>query len=245
MDAPQDGGWTYNFGTLLQNGVVSGTVYLDANGNGVMDSGEKGIAGVPVKAVDADGREYPEQKTDENGKYSFKSLPGNKSVTITVINPGSTDPSQTNAYRFSKTVASTTEQIGSDVTANETGSQATVTLESLGTSGTATVNAGLMTPCTVTFAGGEQGSVYPGTVKIFPGQTLGDVLNQAPSVTPGSGYTHTGWLQTEGTMTLTNEQLLEQTITGDTTFTAQYSTLYTVTVKGSHATHHRGAQSSR
>ena len=121
------------------------------------------------------------------------------------------------------------------MTANETGSQATVTLESLGTSGTATVNAGLMTPCTVTFAGGEQGSVYPGTVKIFPGQTLGDVLNQAPSVTPGSGYTHTGWLQTEGTMTLTNEQLLEQTITGDTTFTAQYSTLYTVTVKGSHA----------
>ncbi len=235
VDTPQDGGWTYNFGTLLQNGVVSGTVYLDANGNGIKDDDESGISGVTVKAVDADGREYPEQTTDENGQYSFKSLPGNKSVTITVLNPGSTDPSQTKAYRFSKTVASTTEQIGSDVTANETGSQATVTLESLGTSGTATVNAGLITPCTVTFAGGEQGSVSPGTVKIFPGQTLGDVLNQAPSVTPDSGYTHTGWLQTEGTTTLTNEQLLEQTITGGTTFTAQYSTLYTVTVKGSHA----------
>ena len=235
VDTPKDGEWTYNFGTLLQNGVVSGTVYLDANGNGIKDNGENGISGVTVKAVEADGREYPEQKTDGNGQYSFKSLPGNKPVTITVLNPGSTDPSQTKAYRFSKTVASTTEQIGSDVTANETGSQATATLESLGDSGAATVNAGLITPCTVTFAGGGQGSVSPGTVKIFPGQTLGDVLNQAPSVTPGSGYTHTGWLQTEGTMTLTNEQLLEQTITGDTTFTAQYSTLYTVTVKGSHA----------
>lgn len=235
VDTPQDGKWIYNFGTLLQNGVVSGTVYLDANGNGVMDSGEKGIAGVPVKAVDADGREYSEQKTDENGRYSFKSLPGDKAVTITVINPGSTDPSQTNAYRFSKTVASTTEQIGSDVTANETGSQATVTLESLGTSGTATVNAGLMTPCTVTFSDGEKGSVSPGTVKIFPGQTLEDVLNQAPSVTPTSGHKHTGWYRGTETTLITNEQLLEQTIAGDTTFTAQYSTLYTVTVEGSHA----------
>ena len=241
VDTPQDGKWIYNFGTLLQNGVVSGTVYLDANGNGVMDSGEKGIAGVPVKAVDADGREYTEQKTDENGKYSFKSLPGNKSVTITVINPGSTDPSQTNAYRFSKTVASTTEQIGSDVTANETGSQATVTLENLGTSGTATVNAGLMTPCTVTFSDGEKGSVSPGTVKIFPGQTLGDVLNQAPSVTPTSGHKHTGWYRGTETTLITNEQLLEQTITGDTTFTAQYSTLYTVTVEGSYAGNNSGA----
>ena len=240
VDTPQDGGWTYNFGTLLQNGVVSGTVYLDANGNGIKDNGENGISGVTVKAVDADGREYPEQETDENGKYSFKSLPGNKSVTITVLNPGSTDPGADNAYRFSPTTQSETEQIGSDVTANETGSQATVTLENLGTSGTATVNAGLMTPCTVTFSDGEKGSVSPGTVKIFPGQTLGDVLNQAPSVTPTSGYTHTGWRQTEGTTTLTNEQLLGQTITGDTTFTAQYSTLYTVTVKGSHAGNNSG-----
>lgn len=231
----------YNFGTLLQNGVVSGTVYLDANGNGIKDDGENGISGVTVKAVDVGGRGYPEQKTDENGRYSFKSLPGNKSVTITVLNPGSTDPSQTKAYRFSKTVASTTEQIGSDVTANETGSQATVTLESLGTSGTATVNAGLITPCTVTFAGGEQGSVSPETVKIFPGQTLGDVLNQAPSVIPSGNYTHTGWYQGTETTLIPNEQLLEQTITGDTTFTAQYSTLYTVTVEGSHAGNNSGA----
>ena len=234
VDAPKDGEWTYNFGTRLQNGVVSGTVYLDANGNGVMDSGEKGIAEVPVKAVDAGGREYPEQKTDESGQYSFKSLPGNKSVTITVLNPGSTDPGADNAYRFSPTTQSETGKIGSDVTPNENHQSASKKNVSL-SGGIATVNAGLITPCTVKFSGGENGSVSPETVKIFPGQKLEDVLEQAPSVTPGSGYTHTGWLQTEGTMTLTNEQLLEQTITGDTTFTAQYSTLYTVTVKGSHA----------
>lgn len=225
----------YNFGTLLQNGKVSGTVYLDANGNGIKDNGENGISSVTVKAVDAGGREYPEQKTDENGQYSFKSLPGNQAVTVTVLNLGSTDPAQSNAYRFSPTTASETGKIGSDVTANETSSQATVTLESLGTSGTATVNAGLMTPCTVTFSGGEKDSVSPGAVKIFPGQTLGDVLNQAPSVTPSGNYTHTGWYRGAETTLITNEQLLEQTITGDTTFTAQYSTLYTVTVEDSYA----------
>ena len=234
VDTPQDGGWTYNFGTLLQNGVVSGTVYLDANGNGVMDSGEKGIAGVPVKAVDADGREYPEQETDENGQYSFKSLPGGKTVTITVINPGSTDPSQTNAYRFSKTVASTGGQVGSDVTPNENHQSASKENVSL-SGGAATINAGLIKPCTVTFSGGEKGSASPETVKIFPGQTLEDVLNQAPSVTPTSGHKHTGWYRGTETTLITNEQLLEQTIAGDTTFTAQYSTLYTVTVEGSYA----------
>ena len=234
VDAPQNGKWIYNFGTLLQNGVVSGTVYLDTNGNGIKDDGENGISGVTVKAVDAGGREYPEQKTDADGQYSFKSLPGDKSVTITVLNPGSTDPSQTNAYRFSKTVASTTEQIGSDVTATEdhqSASKKNVTL--LG--GTAIVNAGLIEPCTVTFAGGKNGLVAPKTVKIFPGQTLGEVLNQAPSVTPSGNYTHTGWYRGTETTLITNEQLLEQTITGDTTFTAQYSTLYTVTVEGSYA----------
>ena len=240
MDAPQDGKWTYNFGTLLQNGVASGTVYLDANGNGIKDDGENGIAGVPVKAVDADGRVYPEQKTDADGQYSFKSLPGDKSVTITVINPGSTDPSQTNAYRFSKTVVSTTEQIGSDVIPTEnhqSASKENVTLSG----GAATVNAGLITPCTVTFADGGKGSVFPETVKIFPGQKLEDVLNQAPSVTPSDDYTHTGWYQGTETTLITNEQLLEKTITGNTTFTAQYSTLYTVTVEGSHAGSSSGA----
>lgn len=234
VDTPQDGKWTYNFGTLLQNGVVSGTVYLDTNGNGIKDDGENGISGVTVKAVDADGREYTEQTTDANGQYYFKSLPGNKAVTITVINPGSTDPSQTNAYRFSKTVASTEGQVGSDVTPNENHQSASKENVSL-SGGAATVNAGLIKPCTVTFSGGEKGSVSPGTVKIFPGQTLEDVLNQAPSVTPISGHKHTGWYRGTETTLITNEQLLEQTITGDTTFTAQYSTLYTVTVEGSHA----------
>lgn len=234
VDAPKDGEWTYNFGTLLQNGVVSGTVYLDANGNGIKDDGENGISGVTVKAVDVGGRGYPEQKTDENGRYSFKSLPGDKAVTITVINPGSTDPGADNAYRFSPTTQSETEKIGSDVTPNEnhqSASKEKVTLSG----GIATVNAGLIRPCTVTFAGGEKGSVSPVTVKIFPGQTLGDVLNQAPSVTPTSGHKHTGWYRGTETTLITNEQLLEQTIAGDTTFTAQYSTLYTVTVEGSHA----------
>ena len=236
VDTPQEGAWIYNFGTLLQNGQLSGTVYLDTNRNGIMDNGEKGMSGVVIKAADADNRVYPELRTDENGQYLFKSLPGNKAITLTVINPGSTDPNQSNSYRFSPTGQASTGQIGSDVTANEAGTQATAKLENLGDSGAATVNAGLITPYTIQFSAGDHGNVSPASIKAYEGQTLGDVLNSAPTVTPASNYTHTGWYQDGKTELLTNAQLLTQTVTGDTTYTAQYKPVtYSVTVNGSYA----------
>ena len=83
----------YNFGTLLQNGQLDGTVYLDANRNGVKDEGETGIAGVTVKVTDSDGRTY-ETQTESNGTYSFNSLPGTKVADRHRYQPGEPRPQQ-------------------------------------------------------------------------------------------------------------------------------------------------------
>ena len=226
----------YNFGALLQNGKLTGTVFADDDRDGIKDDNEKGVSGVQIVVTDEDGRTYY-ATTNENGQYAFDSLPGNKEMTVTVTNPKSGQPNGPGgSYRFSPSGQASAGQIGSDVTANEAGTQATAKLENLGDSGAATVNAGLITPYTIHFSAGEHGSVSVSSVKAYGNQTLGDVLNSAPTVTPASGHTHTGWYPDGKTELLTNAQLLTQTVTGDTTYTAQYkSVTYSVTVNGSHA----------
>jgi hypothetical protein len=58
-------------------------VWLDANKNGVQDSGEAGVAGVTVKLLNAAGAEVATATTDANGNYLFQGLvPGNYSVKV-------------------------------------------------------------------------------------------------------------------------------------------------------------------
>ena len=217
----------YNFGTLLQNGQLDGTVYLDANRNGVKDEGETGIAGVTVKVTDSDGRTY-ETQTESNGTYSFNSLPGTKVLTVTVINPESPDPNNSGgSYRFH----------GGDVTPaedNRSASKSGFTLEG----GTATVNAGLIEPYTVTFlVAGRDGTtsfVNPSTRKIYAGQKLGEVTERVTvSLAPGLEFENK-WnkMPTAGgeSIEVQHSDLLNQKVTADTTFTAvTTSTQNTVT----------------
>lgn len=207
----------YNFGTLLQNGQLDGTVYLDANRNGVKDEGETGIESVTVKVTDSEGRTY-ETQTGEGGAYSFNSLPGNKTLTLTVTNPSSPDPNNSGgSYRF----------YGGDVTPasdNRSASKSGFTLEG----GTATVNAGLIKPYTVTFlvAGGDGTTsfVNPSTRKIYAGQTLGEVTERVTvSLAPGLNFENK-WnkMPTAGgeSIDVQHSDLLNQTVIADTTFTA-------------------------
>ncbi|MCR0980779.1 SdrD B-like domain-containing protein [Roseomonas populi] len=54
---------------------VGGNVYVDANGNGVHDAGEAGLAGVEVRLLDANGGVLgPVTTTDEGGNYYFTGL---------------------------------------------------------------------------------------------------------------------------------------------------------------------------
>lgn len=53
---------------------ITGTLFLDQNVSGVMDSGEHGQAGFTVQAVNMRGEVTAETVTDEQGRYQFDSL---------------------------------------------------------------------------------------------------------------------------------------------------------------------------
>src|SRR5262249_17071202 len=53
---------------------ISGTVFNDANHNGVLDAGEAGVAGRLVQLVDPLGNVVAQVKTSARGTYSFNNL---------------------------------------------------------------------------------------------------------------------------------------------------------------------------
>ena len=68
-----DQGTNYNF-CEHDPAELKGTVWFDANDNGVQDSGEDGIAGVVIELFDKDGTKIAETVTDANGDYCFTDL---------------------------------------------------------------------------------------------------------------------------------------------------------------------------
>ncbi|HVJ38167.1 MAG TPA: SdrD B-like domain-containing protein [Stenotrophomonas sp.] len=87
---PLTGSSGNDFGELA--GRLSGTVFLDANNNGVRDAGEPAIAGVtlqlPAGSRDALGQPVAAAITDANGAYRFADLPaGSYSVSEQAAQP--------------------------------------------------------------------------------------------------------------------------------------------------------------
>ncbi|WP_287904487.1 SdrD B-like domain-containing protein [Chloroflexus sp.] len=78
--------WDWDAGLILP-ASVGDRVWLDANGNGVQDSGESGIEGVTVRltGTDIDGNTVDLTRvTDANGNYRFDNLqPGTYTITVT------------------------------------------------------------------------------------------------------------------------------------------------------------------
>ena len=230
------------FGAELQNGVVSGVVFADTNRNGVKDANEPGISGVEVSAVDTTGRNYGPETTDESGKYSFTSVPSDAVLTVTVKNPKDPDPNHKGGSYWFSPVGTETEGVVSNVTAvadNKSASKSSVSLSD----GTATVNAGLITPYEVKFVvtGGTAG---PSSVKIYGGQTLGDVLDENITVTPKDGDNFLDkWTKTPGndgaqSSEVSHEKLLNESVSADTTYTAQLEAeSYTIEAKYGETTH--------
>jgi hypothetical protein len=82
--------------TNLQNNVffmrlsIEGTVFNDANGNGVRDTGEAGVAGVTVNLLDTNGSILATTVTDKNGHYKFTDqtgIPGTGNFTVAIVAP--------------------------------------------------------------------------------------------------------------------------------------------------------------
>lgn len=66
---------------------ISGTAFVDANGNGVWDSGEAVLANVSINLADANGNFLATVMTDAKGSYTFAAL---QSGTYTVGVPSAT-----------------------------------------------------------------------------------------------------------------------------------------------------------
>ena len=77
---PNTDATNYNFGEL-KGGSLAGFVYLDANDNGIMDTGDTGIGsvGLTLSGTDDHGNAVSQQATtDSTGAYAFNGLrPGN------------------------------------------------------------------------------------------------------------------------------------------------------------------------
>ncbi len=76
---------TIDFG-FYQPVTIGNYVWIDANGNGIQDGSETGIAGVTVTLTGTDGAGNPVSQTtttDSNGLYSFTAAPGTYTVTVT------------------------------------------------------------------------------------------------------------------------------------------------------------------
>lgn len=93
---------TLDFGFTRQQASIGDTVYTDTNNNSSQDSGETGIAGIPVNLIGAgpDGQfgtadDFSRSTTtDSNGKYSFTGL-GAGNYRVTVNNPSGFTATQT------------------------------------------------------------------------------------------------------------------------------------------------------
>ncbi|MCA9150436.1 MAG: hypothetical protein KDA92_14090, partial [Planctomycetales bacterium] len=77
-------GASYNFGEISPSGRLAGSVYVDANNNGLRDANELGLGGVVVTLTSvATGNTY-QVTTDINGNYQFvKMAPGQYLLTET------------------------------------------------------------------------------------------------------------------------------------------------------------------
>jgi serine-aspartate repeat-containing protein C/D/E len=117
---------------LYKTAAVGDRVWLDANKNGVQDSGEAGVCNVKVSLFDADGKQVGASvATDANGNYQFSGLkPGSYSVqfdkaslpegmAFTAANQGANDAvdSDANAAGRSHTFTLTSGQVDKTVDA--------------------------------------------------------------------------------------------------------------------------------
>ena len=62
---------------------ISDAVWYDADGDGVLDPGEEGIAGVTVDLLDSSGNVIATVTTDENGEFNFTGIPdGDYTISV-------------------------------------------------------------------------------------------------------------------------------------------------------------------
>jgi SdrD B-like domain/Protein of unknown function (DUF3048) C-terminal domain len=95
-EVPATGGCEIRQETFIKTSAILGNqVWLDANGNGIQDAGERGIGGVCVNLYDANGNLIQKTTTDSNGYYGFNVQSG-EDYTIEFVKPDGMEFTQPN-----------------------------------------------------------------------------------------------------------------------------------------------------
>jgi hypothetical protein len=68
---PDEHDMNWDMGLVKSEAKIGDTVWMDDNGNGAQDPGEKGVKGVKVELLDENGNVVDTATTDENGRYGF------------------------------------------------------------------------------------------------------------------------------------------------------------------------------
>ncbi|WP_458098530.1 SdrD B-like domain-containing protein [Roseomonas sp. WA12] len=171
--------------------VTSGTgdvVFLDANGNGLRDAGETGVAGATVRLLDTTGALVTSTTTASDGTYNFGSLvPGTYQVEFVAPN----------GTVFTAQDQGNNDALDSDAVPG-TGRTASITVPSGGS--IANVAAGVYTPASIsgTLFTDSNGDGLRGTGETGPAGVTVQLINAAGTVaattTTGTGgaYSFTG-----------------------------------------------------
>ena len=114
------------------SGSIGNTVWLDTNGNGLLDNNESGLAGVTVDLLDGSGAFLAATATDASGSYQFTNLgAGNYEVQVlapagdgftiqNVANGGTTANSAVNSAGLTAVITLTTGEINNNIDAGLT-----------------------------------------------------------------------------------------------------------------------------
>ena len=205
------------------NGEVSGTVFDDADRDGVQDAGEGGLAGISVE-VKPENAPSKFATTGADGTYKVTGVRTDGPVTVTIRDtthtfsstfgaearqysmPVENPPSDGSAYSVVTVVEGTPSSAAYTYAANTT---------------SAVVSAGLIKPYEVTFNGTGNTTVNPSVIYRFPSETVGE-HKQKVSVSTGAGESFQDqWYMSVGgaaSTTVEDSALLATEITGDTTF---------------------------
>jgi hypothetical protein len=92
------------FGNQVATASISGSKFNDANGNGVRDAGEAGVAGITINLAGPNGLTRT-TTSDASGNFSFSSLPAGAFILSEVVPAGSTQTTPGGAGTIAVTLA--------------------------------------------------------------------------------------------------------------------------------------------
>lgn len=212
---------------------ISGIVFADGDGNGIMDGSDSGVSGIKVTAIDAQGRTAG-TTTDAEGRYEFTAVRESEITLTFTVGNGET-------LRFNVQPNASGAGVVSSVAPSQDGLSAS---HSFHASGAGTVNAAMSGFVKLSYDGnGSTAGVLPASSEYLAGQSAAAAVK--PDNLKKTGYKFTGWnTLADGTGTAYQPGAIFN-MTGDMVLYAQWEItdyLITFNYRGATGNHSEGSR---